>query len=150
LKTEIVSTREQLKQALAVRKEVFVREQGISAELERDEYDDGPERCVHFLLTDDEGVAIGTARMKPFDGKSAKLQRIAVLPLWRGRGLGRLLVDAMERQAARGGYRYAVLDAQVAAAAFYGKLGYEIISDKPFDDAGIEHVRMSKRLSGAT
>ena len=37
---------------------------------------------------------------------------------------------------------HSVLDAQVQAEAFYRKLGYETISDEPFDDAGIPHVRM--------
>ena len=51
---------------------------------------------------------------------------------------------ALEAQARELKSQYSVLDAQVQAEAFYRKLGYETISDEPFDDAGIPHVRMKR------
>lgn len=146
MKTEVVTTPEQLEQGLSVRKEVFVQEQGVSVELEVDEYDAAPDRCVHFLMRNANGEAIGASRMKRFDAESAKLQRIAILRPWRGKGLGRALVEEMEQRAMLDGFKYAVLDAQVQAVPFYAKQGYEVISEEPFYDAGIEHVRMRKRL----
>lgn len=74
------------------------------------------------------------------------MQRIAVRKPFRSKGIGRVLMMALEAQARELKLQYSVLDAQVQAEAFYRKLGYETISDEPFDDAGIPHVRMKKEL----
>lgn len=145
MKSAQVRTEEELRQAFAVRREVFVDEQQVPVEEEIDEFDRLPGSCRHYLATD--GVTpVGAARWREYAPGTAKLQRIAVLKPWRGKGVGSLLVSAMERDAAALGYRMAVLDAQCSAEPFYRKLGYSTESGEPFLDAGIPHVRMSKRL----
>jgi predicted GNAT family N-acyltransferase len=146
LSAAIVTTREQLDQCLNIRREVFVREQGVSIEEELDHYDESPESCIHLLLSDD-GSPIGTGRIKAFEGNAAKFQRIAVLAAMRGRGAGSAVVEAMEQAARHAGYGEAVLDAQCQAEPFYAKLGYKPVSPEIFLDAGIPHVRMSKSLA---
>lgn len=140
-----VTEQKELEGCLAVRMEVFVKEQGVSPEEEVDEYDASPAACRHFLVTD-EDRPVGAARWKTYEPGVAKLQRIAVKLPYRGRAIGRLLVQAMERDASALGYREAILDAQCSAEAFYAKLGYETVSSEPFYDAGILHVRMRKAL----
>nr|WP_062492695.1 GNAT family N-acetyltransferase [Paenibacillus sp. 32O-W] len=137
------ATLEQLQQCLAIREEVFVKEQGVDPAIEIDRYDDSPLACVHMLLTV-EGQPAATGRIIRYEERTAKLQRIAVLPEYRGIGAGRRLVEAMEEQAWRDGFRRIVLDAQCHAEPFYVKLGYRTVSDEPFLDAGIPHVRMTK------
>ncbi|THF74604.1 GNAT family N-acetyltransferase [Cohnella fermenti] len=139
-----ITTEDQLEQARAVRFEVFVKEQHVSPELEWDEYDVSPSACRHYLATDADGTPIGAARWKEYEPGIAKLQRIAVLKPHRGRSVGRLLVEAMEKGARQEGFSGAVLDAQCSAEAFYRKLGYETLSPDIFLDAGIPHVRMGK------
>ncbi len=146
MKVIIVKDERDLDKCLSIRKEVFVAEQGVAEELEVDEYDVSPNSCIHFLLVDDENEAVGAARMKTYEPGSAKMQRIAVLQKDRGKGHGRLLLQAMESKAVSEQYKFAVLDAQVQAVSFYEKQGYTVISDAPFDDAGIEHLRMKKVL----
>ena len=146
MESRVVTNQQELDRCLEIRKEVFVKEQGVDEELEVDEYDVSPDACVHFLLLDDSGQAVGASRMKRFEEGTAKLQRIAVRRSMRGLGYGRMLLSAMEHQAAAEGYRYTVLDAQVQAECFYTKQGYKVISDQPFMDAGIVHVRMRKKL----
>ena len=141
-----VATRDQLEQGLHVRFEVFVKEQGVSPQEELDEWDESPESCVHVLARDRLGHPIGAARFRAYDRETAKLQRIAVLKTYRSKGVGRLLVECMEREAAEQGFVYALLDAQVQAEGFYAKLGYTTISEETFLDAGIPHVRMRKRI----
>lgn len=141
----IVTNDEQLQQCLAIRKEVFVVEQEVDLSLEIDEYDDLSSSCTHFLLTKD-GQAIGTSRMKPYEGSAVKLQRIAVLKYARGNGAGQSLVQAMEQIASEQGFNEAVLDAQVQAEPFYRKLGYLPVSEDIFLDAGIPHIRMSHKF----
>ena len=134
-----------LEQAIEVRFTVFVDEQKVPVEEERDAYDDSPASCHHFVVKDG-GKAIGAGRWKEYEPGTAKLQRIAVLLPYRGTGVGRKLLEVMEADAKAAGYSAAVLGAQVTAEGFYHKLGYETEPGGVFLDAGIPHVNMRKRL----
>lgn len=139
----IVTSDEQLKQCLAVRMEVFVKEQQVPVELEVDEFDSTWDACRHFLLLDGrKPVAAGRYRM--YDEHTAKLQRIAVLSSYRGHGLGRQLIELMEKDISEQNFSAIILDAQLSAESFYHKLGYAAVSEETFLDAGILHVRMKK------
>lgn len=140
-----VTTEEQLEQALAIRTKVFVEEQNVPVEEEIDQYDRLTGTAHHFLIQDG-GEMVSTGRITYYDDETAKMQRIAVLKNYRSKGYGRVLLLAMEERARDLGLRYSLLDAQCQAEGFYKKLGYETISDEPFDDAGIPHVRMRKKL----
>ncbi|APO48393.1 GNAT family N-acetyltransferase [Paenibacillus sp. FSL H7-0942] len=140
-----VSTEEQLEQALGIRHHVFVIEQQVPAEIEIDQYDViSPD--VHHVLLSTDGQAVATGRLIYYSKDTAKMQRIAVLESHRSFGYGRVLLLAMEELARELGLSYSVLDAQCQAQKFYEKLGYEVISEEPFYDADILHVRMRKSL----
>ncbi|OMF64734.1 GNAT family N-acetyltransferase [Paenibacillus sp. FSL R5-0766] len=140
-----VTTEEQLEQALGIRHHVFVIEQQVPAEIEIDQYDViSPD--VHHVLLSTDGQAVATGRLIYYSKDTAKMQRIAVLESHRSFGYGRVLLLAMEELARELGLSYSVLDAQCQAQKFYEKLGYEVISEEPFYDADILHVRMRKSL----
>ncbi|MGE6664477.1 GNAT family N-acetyltransferase [Paenibacillus xylanexedens] len=140
-----VSTEEQLEQALGIRHHVFVIEQQVPAEIEIDQYDViSPD--VHHVLLSTDGQAVATGRLIYYSKDTAKMQRIAVLESHRSFGYGRVLLLAMEELARELGLSYSVLDAQCQAQKFYEKLGYDVISEEPFYDADILHVRMRKNL----
>jgi predicted GNAT family N-acyltransferase len=115
---------------------VFVRELGIPADQEWDGLD--PE-CAHLLAYDMDGNPIGTARMQA-DGH---IGRMAVLPDWRGRGVGSALLLMLIELAAAHGLDEVFLNAQTAAADFYHRHGF-IASGEEFSAAGIPHIRMSR------
>ncbi|GGH44367.1 acetyltransferase [Paenibacillus silvae] len=140
-----VTTEEELKQALGIRRQVFVIEQQVPEELEIDQYDlISPD--VHHVLLYKDGQAVATGRLIYYSKDTAKMQRIAVLESYRSFGYGRVLLLAMEELARELGLTYSLLDAQCQAQKFYDKLGYEVISEEPFYDADILHVRMRKSL----
>ncbi|MCR8641868.1 GNAT family N-acetyltransferase [Paenibacillus sp. N1-5-1-14] len=141
-----VKTDEDLQQCFYIRKEVFVIEQGVPQDLEYDEYDVTPDAAHHALVLVD-GKPAGAARWIPYKENTAKLQRVAVLKEYRGLKVGNSLILGMENEAQGLGYEESLLDAQCHAEVFYNKLGYSTISDEPFDDAGIPHVRMTKKLN---
>ncbi|GLY11334.1 GNAT family N-acetyltransferase [Pseudobacillus badius] len=126
--------------AYTVRKKVFVEEQRVPLDLEIDEHE---EAAVHFVLYD-EGKPCGAGRFRTKDGLG-KAERICILPEYRGKGAGRLIMEAVEAQAREQQLPALKLDAQVHAIPFYERLGYEIISDE-FMDAGIPHKSMKKTL----
>jgi predicted GNAT family N-acyltransferase len=127
--------------AHAVRRTVFIEEQGVSEALEMDGAD---AECRHFLASRD-GVPVGTARLRPLGNGAAKIERMAVLAPHRRAGVGRGLIARIEAEAARSGIAQLVLHAQTHAAAFYGRLGY-VSEGSEFEEAGIPHVAMRKRL----
>lgn len=122
-----------------VRFAVFVEEQGVPPEIEMDDADP---RCVHVLAFFDES-AVGTARLDVEHG--GKVGRLAVTKPMRGRGVGTALMRRLHEVARERGLRGVWCHAQLAAEPFYAKLGYESSGER-FDEAGIEHVRMDKRL----
>ncbi|WP_341368448.1 GNAT family N-acetyltransferase [Yoonia sp. BS5-3] len=126
---------------IALRREVFIEEQGIS---EPDEIDDLDDQAIHLLATVD-GRPVGTARLL-IEGEIGKIGRICVLPDRRGTGLGAALVRAgMDHLRQIPGVTQAKLGAQDHAIGFYAKLGFVPIG--PFyDDAGIPHQDMIRAL----
>ncbi len=124
----------------AIRKAVFVDEQAVPLELELDEYDD---TATHFLLRDGE-TPLATARLLNKHGL-AKIGRVAVLHQARRRGLGLILMQAVLDEARRQEFSEAVLDSQTYAIPFYERLGF-VAEGEEFDDAGIPHFLMRRRL----
>lgn len=131
---------EQLPICQQIRRTVFIEGQGVPESLEIDGLD---RESTHFLIWM-QGVPVGTARMRVLP-VGAKAERVAVLPGYSGRGLGRRLMEALERQAAACGLTSVVLHAQEAVIPFYLKLGYQGEGAR-FEEAGIRHWAMSKHL----
>lgn len=117
-----------------IREQVFVREQGVPSELERDEAD---HECMHVLARDAAGEVIGTGRITP-DGR---IGRMAVLREWRGRGVGDAMLRALLHHARERGLAEAQLHAQASAINFYAGRGFVPTGDR-FQEAGIEHQAM--------
>lgn len=121
-----------------LRRAVFIDEQGVPEALEWDADDAG---SLHFLVVDRAGQAIACARLLP-DGH---IGRMAVLPDWRGRGVGRALLAAVLDAAQAHGHDTLRLSAQTHAAAFYARAGFSTVGGE-YQEAGIPHVAMEKSL----
>lgn len=132
---------DEVDQAMLLRERVFVGEQGVSIEAERDGRD--PE-ALHVVAVDD-GVVVGTCRLL-LDGRVARLSRMAVEPGRRGAGLGRAVLDLAERCAREAGAELICLHAQIAVRTLYEGLGYQPVG-QPFEEEGIEHLLMEKPLA---
>ncbi|MEN1957169.1 GNAT family N-acetyltransferase [Luteimonas changyuni] len=124
----------------SVREAVFVQEQGVPLALEWDELDPV---CHHVVARDGAGDAIGTGRLTPARG----IGRMAVLPEWRGRGVGDALLQALLEQSRTLGWPEVTLHAQAAAVGFYARAGFLPVGGR-FQEAGIEHQGM-RLLPGA-
>ncbi|MFF8602983.1 GNAT family N-acetyltransferase [Streptomyces sp. NPDC015232] len=135
----------------AVRREVFVEEQGVPRELEYDPYD---ETAVHVLAVRADGVPLGTGRLlfgadatgkTGADASVGSLGRLAVSKAARGLGVGAALVRAIEDAARARGLAAVDLHAQTHALGFYERLGYTAYGPE-FADAGMPHRAMRRAL----
>lgn len=122
-----------------VRRAVFIDEQGVPESLEWDEHDAA---SAHLLVKAIDGAPIGCARLLP-DGH---IGRMAVLPAWRGHGVGRILLKTVLKMAQAHGHRVVKLSAQTHAAGFYAAAGF-VVEGPEYEEAGIPHVAMLKILS---
>jgi predicted GNAT family N-acyltransferase len=149
--------------AVDLRMAVFVDEQGVPEHLELDEHDEDPigSGVDHLLVRDAAGDAVAVARLRAVDpaeygadgwfggdvDRLAKVERVAVARERRGEGWGARVMRATEERARDRGLPAAALHAQTHAAGFYERLGYAVDDDVgTFEEDGIEHVRMRKRL----
>lgn len=121
-------------QLLAVRRAVFVEEQGVAETLELDGRDAG---AWHLLACDGAGLPIGCVRLLV----DAHIGRLAVLRRARRRGIGRELLVAAVRLARKLGMGDLYLHAQTHARGFYEASGF-IAEGEEFPEAGIAHVLM--------
>ena len=128
--------------ALELRREVFIVEQGVP---EEEELDGREDECVHVLAFDG-GRLVGCCRLLPAGDGLVKLGRMVVAADRRREGVAAALLAESDVQAAGLGADRIRLAAQVYVTSLYEKDGYAVTSD-PFDDAGIEHVMMEKRLT---
>ncbi|VEF48668.1 GCN5-like N-acetyltransferase [Bacillus freudenreichii] len=133
-------TDEQMQDAFNIRKKVFVGEQQVPIEIEIDEHEDN---SAHFVLYDEEKPA-GAGRFRILDGKG-KVERICILPEYRGKGAGIQIMLDIEEYAKSLPVKELVLNSQSYAVPFYEKLGYSVVSDE-FLDAGIPHRKMIKKI----
>jgi predicted GNAT family N-acyltransferase len=122
----------------AVRRAVFVEEQGIPEAMEWDGADPG---AVHVLaLTKREPV--GTGRLLA----PGKIGRLAVIPSCRRHGVGSLVLGRLVELARARGLEGVYLHAQVEALGFYAARGF-VAEGPEFEEAGLRHRRMRLAFS---
>lgn len=152
-----------------IRVQVFVEEQGFSL---GDEFDEIEETSVHvlFSLSSRPNEQIGTLRYDPTKGK---ISRIALLPAYRGSGIGREMMLSFERRLLAGLQLVLLADHQAAPSSlslilsdltppsqirlhsqipvigFYAKIGYQSIGPTFIED-GAPHQLMVKELQSSS
>jgi predicted GNAT family N-acyltransferase len=128
-------------QVAALRTRVFVEEQGVPPDIERDDAD---ATAVHAVSRDDAGRVVATGRLLERDG-TAVIGRMAADAAVRGQGHGAAVLAVLHREAVRRGFREVELHAQVSARGFYERAGYTAVGEE-YDEAGIAHVTMRRVL----
>ncbi|MCG7211092.1 GNAT family N-acetyltransferase [Streptomyces arenae] len=140
-----------LEACFAVRKQVFVVEQGVPQDLEYDAHD---ATALHVLAVDADGLPLGTGRLLYGETAAEKtggdpslgsLGRLAVHARARGLGVGVALVRAIEEAARARGLTAVDLHAQTHALGFYERLGY-LPYGPEYEEAGIPHQGMRRAL----
>lgn len=121
----------------SIRMPVFVEEQNVPFDID---FDHNDASAIHWLARNEQGRAIGTARMLS-DGHFG---RMAVLKESRNQGIGRQIMQAALEYAIHAGMEKVYLNAQLHARAFYERLGFSPYGDV-FLEANIEHIGMARR-----
>jgi predicted GNAT family N-acyltransferase len=126
--------KEMADKAFAIRKIVFVDEQGVDPALEYDH----EEEAHHYLLFLGKNP-IATARWRDTE-KGIKLERFAVLPGFRNRGIGEIILKEVLKDVIHK-KKMIYLHSQIMAIPFYERNGFVKFGDQ-FTEAGIGHFLM--------
>lgn len=139
-------TRAELEAAHALRHRVFVEEQGLFAQSDRDRHDPA---SIH-LVARREGGVVGTVRVYPVEGEEAAWVggRLAVARGERAGGAGEALVREAVRTVRRRGCRRFTASIQEANVAWFRHLGWRPRGE-PFLLQGRPHQLMQADLSSA-
>ena len=130
--------------AYSIRKRVFVEEQGVPEEMELDEFDLNARHALAYA----DSECIGTARLITLSGSVGSIGRIgrmAVLPRYRGQGVGKQLLEALLKASHSQDIKQIELHAQVTVIPFYEQFGF-IAQGDIYDEAGIPHRDMILRI----
>ncbi len=141
LSYKLVASDRELKGAFEVRRQVFVEEQGISEDIELDDYD---REALHMVVKDGEKI-IGTARVLFLAANQAKLERMAILKPFRRKGIGSRIIAFLNEELRNRQINQVFLHAQYPVVAFYKSCGFKE-SGSPFLEAGIRHIKMQGQL----
>ncbi|MEP2770979.1 MAG: GNAT family N-acetyltransferase [Fulvivirga sp.] len=137
-----VDTDQELNEAFFIREKVYIEEQQIDRADEFDEFDKTSE---HFIAHEAE-VPCGTGRYRETT-EGIKLERFAVLPEFRKRGIASLIIESMLEhiKVNRTGEVKLYLNAQLSAMPLYSKFNFKPEGER-FLECDIEHQKMSRTL----
>lgn len=129
--------------AYSVRIEGMNRQHHISL---REEFDEHDCDCTKYIILLDDGYPVATCRFYEEEASTVIIGRVVVLPDYRGRKLGALVVTEAEKWAAELGYTKIVVDSRLEAVGFYEKLGYSHTDDSVIKSGNFDCVRMFKNI----
>lgn len=143
IRVKLVKSQEELDQAFAIREKVFIGDLGVELE---DTFDRFDQESVHFIAFFDETPA-GSCRYRKTE-KGIRLERFAVSSEFRGKGVGKRLVQSslghIEANQKNPGLLI-YLHAQLEIMPLYSRYGFYKVGEK-FLEANLEHFEMRKQL----
>ncbi|OUL23649.1 GNAT family N-acetyltransferase [Nostoc sp. T09] len=138
---KIVEYPEEFTAIQAIRITVFQKEQGVEPALEFDGKDEICEHLIAYLNKE----AVGTARIRYLDEHTAKIERLAVLSIARGKGIGKQIMGKAIEIIATKNFPEVVINSQEYVKDLYRKIGF-VEEGEIFIEAGIPHIKMKKLL----
>jgi len=136
----LIRNNKELDHVMRIRRIVFIRDQDVPHHREVDGLDSSSRHVIAFLGR----KPVGCARIRVLSG-TAKLERIAVLKSYQGRGIGRAIMNYLISFCKSRNQRM-VLHSQCYIKDFYRKHGFNEYGSV-FMDAGIQHIAMSRKWS---
>ena len=100
----------------------------------------------HVIARTDQGEVVGCGRIHWLEQGRAQIRAMAVHPDWQGTGLGRRLLQHLERLARGRGITHIKLHARDTAIDFYKRCGYDVSGVGETLFGSIPHHWMSKSV----
>jgi N-acetylglutamate synthase-like GNAT family acetyltransferase len=111
------------------------------------ELTDDEDKCVHALVCDEKGEAVGVCRLQMNSAQEAQIRFMGVRDDQQGKGVGKLIIAYMEGAARQKKANYIVLQARENALDFYKRCGYAVVEKSHLMWGKIQHYLMRKYLA---
>lgn len=128
------------KDAIDIRKAVFVKEQGFVHE-----FDDVDDDAMHMICYEDKDPVATCRVFYNTKLESYVIGRVAVYKKYRGKSYGRIMIENAEKYIMKHGGNGVSLASEDTALGFYKKQGYQEIGRTYMED-GCLHLWVSKKL----
>ena len=130
------STLEEFKAYYALRYKVLQEPWGHPKGTEKDDYEPISD---HFMAVDEHGTVVGGVKVYKRDECVGHITHLAVAPEYQRKGVGRLLLEAVEQYAREHGFCKLGTMARVTATVYFEKFGFHI-AGMSTPHLGITHV----------
>lgn len=114
------------------------------------EQDEMEQNAEHVTIHAPAHRLIAVGRLHMANQQDAQIRYMAVEADQQGQGVGRKLVEELERRAQLLGASRILLNARDTAVSFYQKLGYRVCGRGPTMYQQIHHTRMEKLIGSDT
>ena len=98
------------------------------------------------LIALSDNKIIGTVRYQRINENVARARYLVVEKKFRGKGVGRRLMESIHMTAKNQNISYIILNARSIAKKFFEKLGYKAIEKGPLLFSEINHYKMVKKI----
>lgn len=127
-----------------VRTQAMVK--GFNIPLEK-EFDKGDTTDTKYILVLDDNLPIGTCRLHVISDSEAKIERVAVLEEYRGKGIGKKAIEAAEAWLKEHGIQKIIITSRDEVVGFYETLGYKADYSRTEDSGVFNIIYTEKQLS---
>lgn len=110
------------------------------------EKDASEDTSVHLMAIDDKNEVLGVCRLQKNSDTEGQIRFMAVSENAQGKGIGKMLINAAEKQAKDLGLKRIILQARENAVPFYKACKYEIEEKTFLLFDTIQHYLMTKNL----
>jgi len=110
------------------------------------EKDDAGTKDFPIMVCEVDGIPIGVGRAHFVSEHLAQIRSISVEPEWEGKGIGSIVLSALEKIVTEKGARRIIIHARNNAIEFYIKNGYQTVKPSYTLFGEIEHTLMEKKI----
>lgn len=136
-------TRDDFKAYYALRYAVLHEPWGHPKGTEKDDYEPISD---HFMVIDEKDRVVGVAKLYEKEDGVGQVSHLAVSPEHQHKGIGHMLLEAVEKRARERGFRTIGSMSRVTATAYFEQAGFHIVGI-PTPHLGMTHVAwMEKEL----
>ena len=143
-KIKTPKTREDFKAYYALRYKVLHEPWGHPKGTEKDDYEPISD---HFMAVDEKGEIVGVAKLYEKEEGIGHVSHLAVAPEYQHQGIGRLLMDAVEKRARKRGFKAIGTMARVTSTAYFERADFRVVGFPSLHLGTIHLVWMEKPLS---
>lgn len=109
----------------------------------KDEWED---QSIHVLMLDEKDEAIACGRLQLNSKTEGQIRSMAVQTELQGKGLGKKIIEYIEKRASELNLKTINLDARINAVKFYESCGYKVIGESYLLFGVIPHFKMEKEI----